>query len=185
MHRLFAAAALAGALLLGTPASAQQGASSTAQRQDSLGVTMSAFGALRPGMSTADVVRIIGRAGQEISRAQAMGSTTTSYRWSDDGMRSIIATLQDDKLISASQIALPAGSRGAPATLARFNQLRPGMSFAEVSQVMGPDGVPVSFTSLMGTVSFTVSWPGQTPGSTAVVTFSDGKVLSSMQAGLQ
>ncbi|HEX8391195.1 MAG TPA: DUF3862 domain-containing protein [Longimicrobium sp.] len=183
MHKLLVVAALAGALSFGAPAHAQQTA--PAAQQEALGVNINAFVALKPGMSTADVVRIIGRPGQETSRMEAMGTATVSYRWSDDGMRSIIATLQNDKLISASQLALQTNVRGEPATLAKFNQLRPGMTFAEVTQVMGPAGIPVSFTSLMGTVTFTISWAGATPGSTAVVTFQGDRLFSTLQAGLQ
>lgn len=187
MRTLLRVAALSLAAALAAPAAAQQAAPAAPaapQQPASLGVTFNAFVAIKPGMTTEDVVRVIGRPGRELSRAQAGGYTTVSYQWMGDDMSSIMVTLQNDAVINATQMSLKPPYQVRPATLAAYAQLREGMTMQEVMQVLGP-GIPVSFTNLMGSVSFSISWPGEALGSTLVTTFQNGKLASSIQAGLR
>lgn len=187
MRTLLRVAVLSLSAALAAPSAAQQAAPSAPaapQQPASLGVTFNAFVSLKPGMTADDVARVIGRPGRELSRAQAGGYTTVSYQWMADDMSSIMVTLQNDAVINVTQMSLKPPYPVRPATLATHAQLRQGMTLEQAMDVLGP-GIPTSMTRLMNTVTFSVSWPGESLGSMLLVTFQDGKLASSMQAGLR
>ncbi|HEY0016074.1 MAG TPA: hypothetical protein VGC13_07130 [Longimicrobium sp.] len=186
MRTLLHVAVLSLVSAIATPAAAQQPATAPAAQQPaSLGATINAFVAIRPGMTVDDVVRVIGRPGRETSRVESAGMSAVSYQWTNDDMSAIIVTFQNNAVISATQMALKPTYQVKPVTLAMHGQLRQGMTVDEVMAALGGGGVPVSFTSMMGTVSLSISWPGEALGSTLLATFTNGRLTTSMQAGLR
>jgi hypothetical protein len=101
-----------------------------------------------------------------------------------DDMSAIMVRLQNDTVINVTQMSLKPPYPVRPATLATYSQLRQGMTLEQAMEVLGP-GIPVSMTKVMNTVRFSVSWPGESPDSTLLATFQDGKLASSMQVGLR
>ncbi len=72
-----------------------------------LGVTKAGFAAIEEGMSYAEVVEIIGAAGDITSESSSFGSTTILYSWKPaKGFGSLSAVFQGDKLASKSQFGL-------------------------------------------------------------------------------
>lgn len=75
------------------------------------------------------------------------------------------------------------------ATLDAYNQVKEGMTLDEVNKIFGFDGTSAaSGSAAVGSVSSTAevyTWAGETPGSSASITFQDGKVAAMAQAGLK
>lgn len=73
---------------------------------------------------------------------------------------------------------------GGDATLEKFNQIKEGMTYDEVKTIMGSEGTKsVGAANAAATVEI-YSWAGSTPGTTANVSFTDGKVTAMNQVGL-
>ncbi len=75
------------------------------------------------------------------------------------------------------------------ATLDAYNQVKEGMTLDEVNKIFGFDGTQAAAGSAeVGSVSSTAevyTWAGEAPGSTASISFQDGKVVAVAQAGLK
>lgn len=75
------------------------------------------------------------------------------------------------------------------ATLDAYKQVKEGMSLDDVNKIFGFDGTSAaSGSASVGSVSSTAevyTWAGETPGSSASITFQDGKVAAMAQAGLK
>lgn len=75
------------------------------------------------------------------------------------------------------------------ATLDAYKQVKEGMSLDDVNKIFGFDGTSAaSGSASVGSVSSTAevyTWAGETPGSSASISFQDGKVVAMAQAGLK
>ncbi|MCH4063008.1 MAG: hypothetical protein LKG48_04590 [Lachnospiraceae bacterium] len=75
------------------------------------------------------------------------------------------------------------------ATLDAYNQVKEGMSLDDVNKIFGFDGTSAaSGSASVGSISSTAevyTWAGETPGSSASISFQDGKVVAMAQAGLK
>jgi hypothetical protein len=75
------------------------------------------------------------------------------------------------------------------ATLDAYKQVKEGMTLDEVNKIFGFDGTPAaSGSASVGSISSTAevyTWAGETPGSSASISFQDGKVVAMAQAGLK
>lgn len=77
-----------------------------------------------------------------------------------------------------------AAAEGAAITLDEFNQLKPGMTYQQVSQVFGSPGTLQSQTAIDGLgTSETYIWQNA-PFVSAIVMFQDAKLVSKSQLGL-
>lgn len=78
------------------------------------------------------------------------------------------------------------GSEG-KATLAKFNQIQTGMTYAQVVRIIGGEGTEISRVEIPGagrTVMY--AWDGKgTIGANMSATFQDGRLMSKAQAGLR
>lgn len=70
------------------------------------------------------------------------------------------------------------------ATMAKFNKVGPGHSYAYVSNVLGCDGELVSDARVEGYRSFTILWTGRRPGSSMVASFDNNRMVVKTQMGL-
>ena len=72
------------------------------------GVTLAQYQALETGMSYAEAVQILGRAGTEISRGDLANIVTVMYAWEGDGGvgANMNAMFQNDKLVTKAQLGL-------------------------------------------------------------------------------
>ena len=86
------------------------------------------------------------------------------------------------KLVPASSSSASAGG----ITLAEYSQIKNGMTYDEVCDIVGGAGRVVSEAGTGRYYSFVVVWDGagSTIGANANVLFQNGKVVSKAQAGL-
>ena len=75
------------------------------------------------------------------------------------------------------------------ATMDAFNQVKTGMTLDEVNKIFGFEGTKQASGSAaaagMSSTMEVYTWAGEMPGSSASVSFMDGKVTSMAQVGLQ
>ncbi len=165
-------------------APAQPAAAPAPAAARNLGVTERAFRAIRPGMSYADVVAIIGKEGRQAA-AIAGGSTNSStWLWEEGPLTSIGVTFLDNRAILTMQMGLRPETAQPPVTLAQFQRLQEGMTYEQAVEIMGSPGIYNGFTDLMGSVSESWIWRGRSPGSTASASFNRGRITLTMQMGL-
>ncbi|TDX48314.1 DUF3862 domain-containing protein [Orenia marismortui] len=69
-------------------------------------------------------------------------------------------------------------------TLEQFNQIKNGMSYDKVVEIVGDGGELSSETEMMGTKTSIYTWQN-TSGSNMMITFQNGKVVSKAQAMLK
>jgi hypothetical protein len=65
------------------------------------------FNRITEGMSYADVERIIGVPGEELSRSSLAGTTTVMYQWTNSNGTGMNAMFQGGKLVTKAQYGLP------------------------------------------------------------------------------
>ena len=70
-------------------------------------------------------------------------------------------------------------------TLEEFNQIQNGMTYTQVKEIVGCDGVVNSDTELMGSRMTIYSWYGKDDISNANVTIQNDKLISKAQIGLK
>ncbi len=80
--------------------------SDTASTTPSTGLTMAAYQQIRTGMSYAEVARILGSEGSEMSRADVLGNVSTIYNWKGSGFSNVTVTFHNDGVMSKAQIGL-------------------------------------------------------------------------------
>lgn len=88
----------------GTSATSTQGSSAPTKAQ---GITMAKFLAIESGMSYRQVVEILGKSGQEMSRTDMAGNTLVMYSWKANWTgANMTAMFRNGKLISKAQFGL-------------------------------------------------------------------------------
>ena len=149
------------------------------------GVTAEAFSALRFGMRIDEVKNIIGVSPISETTTDLMGIATTLIMWSGYGFSSISVTFTDGYASLLMQIGLDSapqpGSYGV--THEAFAQIRNGMSFHEVSRIIGVLPTSMLEVEAFGIVSTTILW-GLEDFATITVTFTNDNATSTMQMGL-
>ena len=71
------------------------------------------------------------------------------------------------------------------ATLDKFNQIEPGMSYEEVVDIMKSEGTVFSESEVMNVNTIIYVWYAKNGIANMNVTFTDGKVISKTQLGLE
>lgn len=74
---------------------------------------------------------------------------------------------------------------GGPATMDKYTQLENGMTYDEVKEIMGEDGVESVAAENDATNIQIYQWAGESPGSNITVSFMNEKVVSAEQVGLE
>ena len=70
-------------------------------------------------------------------------------------------------------------------TLEEFNQIKTGMSYEEVVEIVGSEGTVMSEASVMDSTTTIYSWYADNGIANANVTISGGKVMAKAQIGLE
>lgn len=95
-------------------------------------------------------------------------------------------SVKNDQLKTESTVpGAPAGTKPSGATLAGFNQVTPGMSYAQVSQILGSGGTENSRTDVGGTTTVMYTWQGSSFASNMNAMFQGDKLVSKAQFGLK
>lgn len=160
--------------------SASQGAQ---QDKDSTKIDADKFAKIENGMTYDEVVSIIGSEGSEQSTNEIGDVKTTMYEWESDGWGVATITFQNGKVTNKTQFGVNDQS-AAKATMDKYNQVETGMTYDEVVAIMGGDGELSSDTEIAGVSSKLYMWDGEDIASNCSITFSDGKVSSKSQFGL-
>lgn len=156
---------------------------STQQDKDSTKIDADKFAKIENGMTYDEVVSIIDSEGSEQSTNEIGGIKTTMYEWESDGWGVATITFQNGKVTNKTQFGVNDQS-AAKATMDKYNQVETGMTYDEVVAIMGGDGELSSDTEIAGVSSKLYMWDGEDIASNCSITFSDGKVSSKSQFGL-
>lgn len=156
---------------------------SAQQDKDSTKIDADKFAKIENGMTYDEVVSIIGSEGSEQSTNEIGGVKTTMYEWESDGWGVATITFQNGKVTNKTQFGVNDQS-AAKATMDKYNQVETGMTYDEVVAIMGGDGELSSDTKIAGVSSKLYMWDGEDIASNCSITFSDGKVSSKSQFGL-
>ena len=70
-------------------------------------ITLREFNRLEIGMPYKEVVKMLGREGKEDSRIELLGTTTTTYEWSEGLGRTVVLQFEDGRLSNRMQFGLP------------------------------------------------------------------------------
>lgn len=144
-------------------------------------------------MTYDQVVKIIGGKGELVSATGEKGSDTYTaiYSWDGEGRLGANASLsfQGGKLINKSQFGV-GSSKGSNVTITmdEFNKIQNGMTYDEVTKIIGDPGELNSETGKKGTDLYTAmySYKGEGDiGANAILTFQGGKLTNKTQIGLK
>lgn len=144
------------------------------------------FEQIQNGMSYQDVVNIIGRDGVNISEDQTAGINTVMYQWTDEsGFGNIIVMLQNDSVVNKTQAYTSDASDSAKITLDTYNQIQTGMSYEEVKNIIGGDGILNSDTNIADISTKIYTWYAEDGISNASIIFQNDAVTTKSQFGLE
>lgn len=149
---------------------------------DSNGITLEKFKQLESKMNYKQVVEILGGEGVEMSSSGSGAYKSQMYKWSRSDTEFIIVLFLNDKLTNKTQTGLNKKINES-LTLEKYNQLKDGMKYEEVTAILG-EGDEISKTDILGTSVATYQWKGE---DFAYITISiqNGKVTSKSQFGLK
>lgn len=147
------------------------------------GMNQDKFNQIQTGMSYEEVKNIVGEDGQNISESEIAGIKTIMYQWETDDWGIMLVTFQNDKVTNKSQSGISSDST--KVTLDQYNQIQTGMTYEEVKNILGGEGQLSSETEIAGMNSQIYQWNGNSLGANCMITFSDGKVYSKAQFGLE
>ena len=117
--------------------------------------------------ATSDLEEAIDEADQAIQdAADATGTDVTSV---------------DDTVDAINEVA----QGGGPATMDKYNQIENGMTYDEVKEIMGEDGIESVYAESDAASAKVYQWAGETPGSNITVSFLNDGVSSATQVGLE
>jgi hypothetical protein len=143
-------------------------------------VTYENFLKINMGAKYDDVKEILGD-GKEESSSEISGIKTKLYSWNGSGISNVTVTIQNDEVTAKAQVGLE--SMDAQITLDKYNQVKEGMAYDEVKDILG-DGQILSQTKIMDMESIMYTWINK-DGSNANFTFSDGSLQMKAQFNLK
>lgn len=146
------------------------------------GLTMEKFKQIDKTTSYQKAVEILGSEGEQTSSSGSDSYKVEIYQWKGDDGEFIFLTFMNDKLTSKTQSGL-SKRIDESVTLEKFDQIKNGMKYEDVSEILG-EGDLQSGMYIMGTTVETYQWkPGDF--SFASISFQNGKVSSKTQVGLK
>ncbi|QHI73663.1 DUF3862 domain-containing protein [Aminipila terrae] len=139
------------------------------------------FLSINMGSSYTDVVALLGEDGSETSSSEIAGIKTVIYTWSGSGIANMNVTIQNDKVVSKAQLGLKDANDGI--TLEKYNQIKEGMTYAQVKDILG-EGQLLSEAETMGIQSSVYEWINKN-GANANLTFQGDKLQMKAQFNLE
>ena len=96
------------------------------------------------------------------------------------------ATGTDVTTVDEATDALKKVAQGnGPATMDKYNQIENDMSYDDVKEIMGEEGIETTSAENEAANITVFQWAGKTPGTSASISFQDGKVTAKVQLGLE
>lgn len=145
-------------------------------------LTAEKYNAIDFGMTYEAVVEIMGEDGENISEVAIGDVLTTIYQW-DEGLVNCNVTIQNNEVTAKAQYGIINST--AKVTMEKYNSIKNGMSYAEVVDIIGGEGAPLSTTKILDSVTVIYSWDGNTFGANCNITFQDDTVFAKSQFGLE
>lgn len=143
-------------------------------------LTIERYYQLKEGISYQDAAAILGK-GEETSMSKGGGKTTNGYQWKV-GNKTIDLRFENDALVARSHYGV--GRKIVSGlTLAKFGQLKEGMSYKEAAAILGTEGVETR-NSFNAPKSITYEWYPDNFGYVSV-TFDDEKLVRKYQVSLK
>lgn len=152
----------------------------TEEKKTDTKVTYENFLKINMGAKYDEVKNILGD-GKEESSSEVAGIKTNLYSWNGSGISNLTITIQNDEVTAKAQAGLE--SMDAKITLDKYNQVKEGMSYDEVKDILG-GGQILSQTKIMDMESIMYTWINK-DGSNANFTFSGGKLEMKAQFNLK
>lgn len=149
---------------------------------DAKSLTMEKFLQIDKTTSYQKAVEILGSEGEQTSSTGSGSYKVEIYQWKGDDDDFIFLTFMNDKLTSKTQSGLSRGINES-LTLQKFNQVKDGMKYEEVSAILG-EGDLQSGMYIMGTAIETYQWKAD-DFSYVSINFQNGRVNSRTQIGLK
>ncbi len=98
----------------------------------------------------------------------------------------MIPAQNSSSLNDADQISESSTENRSKMTYSEYMEIKTGMTYDEVTEIVGSYGTELSRTDIAGYVTVMVGWEGEgTVGATANVTFQNGTVIAKAQMGLE
>lgn len=142
------------------------------------------YNKISTGMSYDEVVSIIGKEGTLVTENSTAGYLTQSYEWHLTGEITYVSIIfQNGNVVNKSSGGSALGTEKT-VTLAQFNRVETGMTYEQVKEIFGFDGSLFTESSNDYVDIKMYMWSGDAAGSSASVTFQDGKVAYKYQYGL-
>lgn len=153
-------------------------------------LTEEKFNQIQNGMTYDEVKNIIGSEGTVMSESGEEGTQfhTAMYDWETDGLfSSANFTFQGGKLINKAQMGVTETS-DVSINIDEFNQIKNGMTYDEVVNIIGGEGNMISETGENGSEFYTVMYEYKGEGdfgANANFMFQGGKLQNKAQFGLK
>lgn len=158
---------------------------STSDSKGSGSLSYDNFKKLDFGMSYDEVKGILGSDGEETSSSQVGKYESKTFVWKGGKSERISVSFRNDELRFANQGGLTDYSGDADVTKAKFDQIKTGMSYDEVKDLIGSDGEITSMSKIADTTLMSYVWKGEKKFSSLRGSFKDGKLTSKSQANLK
>ncbi len=150
-------------------------------------LTLEKFNQLNVGMKYDEVVKILGSAGTESSSSSSAGNSYKTFKWEGANSARITAMFKNDVLTSKNQAnvrSTSAQATTADLSMAKYEQLQTGLSYAEVVKIIGSEGSQTSSSSSGSYKTTTYKWEGDKNARIYVI-FKDDKIQSKSQSNLK
>ncbi len=150
-------------------------------------LTLEKFDQLTVGMKYDEAVKILGSAGVESSSSSSGSNTFKTYKWEGANNARITASFRNDALSSKNQSSLKstkAQAAVADLTMAKYDQLQTGMSYADSVKVIGSEGSQTSSSASGSFKTTTYKWEGE-KNARIYLTYRDDKISSKSQSNLK
>lgn len=147
-------------------------------------VSMGNYEKIKLDMSYDDVAEIMDSKGEETSSSSSGKYEYKRYKWQEDN-KTISGSFRNDKLQTISYTGYPSAGapRDADLSKEKYEKLKDGMSYEQVKEVIGSDGMLVSSSRTSTSDMQTYTWRGD-KYSTITATFRKGELSSRSQSNV-
>lgn len=149
------------------------------QQQDSK-INYDNFLKIEMGISYEEVVALLDE-GVEQSSSEIEGIKTTMYTWNGKGLSNMNVTIQNGIVTAKAQFGLK--DMDAKITLDQFNNVKEGMTYEEVKEILG-EGQIISESEIMDSTSIMYEWINKN-GSNMNAIFQGNSLMSKAQFSLK
>ncbi len=147
-------------------------------------LSLDKFNQIELDMSYDQVKGIMGSDGNETSSTKSGSYESKAYQWKGDKFAQISVRFQNSKLVSKSQSGITPSSGTADISQAKFNNIKTGMKYEEVKNIIGSDGEMTRLSKFSSFTSKSYTWKGK-GFSRIITTFRNDELQNKTQAGLK